>query len=78
MEKDLKDKILVKMNVNFAELADRALKLSEQYGQNVPIKTIDLLHIAMMQFGFDHFITADKQQHEFAILTGIHSIFLPP
>ena len=36
------------------------------------------MHVAMMEFGFDEFVTADKQQHDFAIRVGFHSVFLPP
>jgi hypothetical protein len=31
-----------------------------------------------VEIGFDRFVTADKQQHEFAVRTGIHSVHLPP
>ncbi len=34
--------------------------------------------MAMMKFGFDDFVTADKQQHDFATRAGFRSLFLPP
>jgi len=37
-----------------------------------------LLHVAMMNFGFDSFVTADKQQHDFAVRAGYPATFLPP
>ena len=40
--------------------------------------TADLLHVAMMEFGFDHFVTADHQQHQFALAAGYTSVLLPP
>ena len=42
------------------------------------LKTADLLRMAMMEFGFDDFVTADRQQHDFAARVGLHSDFLPP
>ena len=77
-ELDLVNGILARLEVNYDEVFDVALELSRKHGQTIPVKTADLLHVAMMEFGFDDFITADKQQHDFAIRVGIHSIFLPP
>lgn len=57
---------------------DAALELSRKHGQSIPVKTADLLHVAMMAFGFDDFVTSDKQQHDFATCVGFRSIFLPP
>jgi len=31
-----------------------------------------------MEFGFDAFVTADKQQHDFAGRVGLDSVFLSP
>gem|GEM_PF-2342084 len=62
----------------FKRVFDAALELSRKYGQMIPVKTADLLHVAMMEFGFDEFVTADRQQHDFATRVGVHSIFLPP
>jgi hypothetical protein len=55
-----------------------ALELSRKHGQAIPVKNADLLHVAMMEFGFDDFITADRQQHDFATRAGVRSVFLPP
>ncbi len=66
------------MEVNYDEVFDVAQELSRKHGQTIPVKTADLLHVAMMEFGFDDLVTADKQQHDFATRTGIRSIFLPP
>lgn len=70
--------ILAHLEVDYDEVFDAALELSRLHGQSIPVKTADLLHLAIMEFGFDHFVTADKQQHEFAVRTGIHSVHLPP
>ncbi|MBI2927641.1 MAG: hypothetical protein HYY24_18250 [Verrucomicrobia bacterium] len=70
--------ILAHLEVDYDEVFDAALELPRLHGQSIPVKTADLLHLAIMEFGFDHFVTADKQQHEFAVRTGIHSVHLPP
>ena len=77
-EQDLANGILARLDVNYDEVFDVAQELSRQHGQTIPVKTADLLHVAMMEFGFDDFVTADKQQHDFAKRTGVRSIFLPP
>lgn len=77
-EQDLAGGILARLEVNYDEVFDVALELSRKHGQTIPVKTADLLHVAMMEFGFDDFITADKQQHDFATRVGVRSIFLPP
>lgn len=78
LEQDLASGILAHLEVNYDEVFDAALELSGKFGQTIPVKTVDLLHVAMMEFGFDDFVTADKQQHDFATRVGVHSIFLPP
>ena len=77
-EQDVASGILAHLDVEYDEVFDAALELSRKHGQTVPVKTADLLHVAIMEFGFDDFVTADRQQHDFAIRAGIHSIFLPP
>ena len=77
-EQDLASGILARLEVNYDEVFDVALELFRKYGQTFPVKTADLLHVAMMEFGFDDFVTADKQQHDFATRAGVRSIFLPP
>lgn len=77
-EQDLEKGILARLEVNYDEVFDVAQDLSRKHGQTVPVKTADLLHVAMMEFGFNDFVTADKQQHDFARCVGVHSIFLPP
>jgi len=77
-EQDLSSGILARLEVDYNEVFEAALELSRKHGQTIPIKTVDLLHIAMMEFGFDDFVTADKQQHTFATSIGVHSIFLSP
>lgn len=77
-EQDLVNGVLTLLEVNYNEVFDVALNLSRKFGQTIPVKTADLLHVAMMEFGFDDFVTADKQQHDFATRAGFHSIFLPP
>ena len=57
---------------------DAASELSRKFGQTIPVKTADLLHMAMMDFGFDEFVTADKQQHDFAVRAGYTATFLAP
>jgi len=78
LEQDLTSGILASLEVNYDEVFDAALDISRKHGQIVPVKTADLLHVAMMKFGFDVFVTADKQQHDFAMRIGVHSIFLAP
>ncbi len=77
-EQDLATGILAHLEVDYDEVFDAALVLSRRHGQTIPVKTADLLHLAIMEFGFDHFVTADKQQHDFAVRTGLHSVWLPP
>ena len=78
LEQDLASGILARLEANYAEVFDAALELSRKHGRVIPVKTADLLHVAMMEFGFDDFVTADRQQHDFATRVGVHSIFLPP
>jgi predicted nucleic acid-binding protein len=77
-EQDLAARILAYLEVEYDGVFDAALELSRKHGQTIPVKTADLLHLAIMEFGFDHFVTADKQQHDFAVRAGIHSIYLAP
>lgn len=77
-EQDLASGILARLEVDYDEVYDAALELSRKHGQTIPVKTADLLHVAMMELGFDDFVTADKQQHDFATNAGIRSVFLPP
>ena len=78
LEQDLASGIVARLEVDYEEVFDAALELSRKHGQNIPVKTADLLHVAMMEFGFDDFITADRQQHDFATRAGVRSVFLPP
>jgi len=78
LEQDLATGILARLEVDYEEVFDAALELSRKHGQTIPVKTADLLHVAMMEFGFDDFITADRQQHDFATRAGVRSVFLPP
>jgi hypothetical protein len=77
-EQDLAVGILARLEVDYDAVFDAAMELSQKHGQAIPVKTADLLHLAIMDFGFDHFVTADKQPHDFAVRVGIHSILLPP
>jgi predicted nucleic acid-binding protein len=78
LEQDLANGIVARLEVDYEEVFDAALELSRKHGQTIPVKTADLLHVAMMEFGFDDFVTADKQQHDFATRAGLHSVLLPP
>ena len=78
LEQDLANGIVARLEVDYDEVFNAALELSRKHGQTIPVKTADLLHMAMMEFGFDDFVTADKQQHDFATRTGMRSVFLPP
>lgn len=69
--------IVARLEVDYEEVFDAALELSKKFGQTIPVKTADLMHVAMMEFGFDEFVTADKQQHDFATHAGFSSNFLP-
>ena len=66
------------LDVDYDEVFDVALTLSRQHGLAQPVRTADLLHVAMLEFGFDCFVTADRQQHAFALAAGLNSVFLPP
>lgn len=77
-ENDLAGGILARLEVDYEEVFETALDISFKFGQTLPIKTADLFHVAMMKFGFDHFVTADKQQHDFAVGIGVTAVFLPP
>jgi len=76
MEQDVSSGVLARLEVSFDEVFDVALNLSRLHGQSVPIRTADLVHVAMMEFGFDEFVTADRQQHAFALRAGFHSLLL--
>jgi len=78
LQQDLAGGIVARLEIDYDEVFDTALEPSHKYGQTLPIKTADLLHVAIMHFGFDHFITADKQQHDFAVSIGLTSVFLSP
>jgi predicted nucleic acid-binding protein len=78
LEQDLANGIVARLEVDYEEVFAAALELSRKYGQTIPVKTADLLHAAMMEFGFDDFVTSDKQQHDFATRAGMRSVFLPP
>jgi hypothetical protein len=78
LEQDIGNELIVRLEVDYEAVFDAALELSHRFGQTIPVKTADLLHVAMMKFGFDHFVTADRQQHDFATKTGVHSVLLPP
>lgn len=78
LEQDLANGIVARLEVDYEEVFAAALELSRKHGQTIPVKTADLLHVAMVEFGFDEFVTSDKQQHDFATRAGMRSIFLPP
>jgi len=69
--------VLARLEVDYDEVFDAASDLSRKFGQTTPVKTADLLHVAMMEFGFDEFVTADKQQYDFAMRAGYAATFLP-
>ena len=77
-EQDLANGIVARLDVDYEEVFEAALELSRSHGQTVPVTTAGLLHVAMMEFGFDDLVTADKQQHDFATRAGFRSVFLPP
>jgi predicted nucleic acid-binding protein len=77
-EQGLQTGVLARLEVNYDEVFDAASDLSRKFGQTIPVKTADLLHVAMMEFGFDEFVAADKQQHDFAVRAGYAATFLPP
>lgn len=78
LEQDLANGIVARLEVDYEEVFDAALELSKKHGLTIPVKTADLLHVAMMEFGFDDFVTADRQQYDFATRAGLHSVLLPP
>jgi predicted nucleic acid-binding protein len=77
-EQHLRTGALGFLEVDYDEVFDVAADLSKQHGLTKLVRTADLLHVALMEFGFDHFVTADRQQHDFAQTAGYNSIFLPP
>jgi predicted nucleic acid-binding protein len=77
-EQHLAAGVLGFLEINYDEVFDVALELSKKLGTTQPVRAADLLHVAMMELGFDHFVTGDRQQHEFALAAGYTSIFLPP
>lgn len=78
LELDLANGIAMRFSVDYDEVFNAALDLSRKHGQTIPVKTADLVHVAMMEFGFDDFVTADQQQHHFATQAGVRSVYLPP
>jgi hypothetical protein len=66
------------IDVAYNEVFDAADELSRTFGLSQPFRTADLLHVARMELGFDHFVTGDRPQHQFAAAAGHHSVFLPP
>jgi predicted nucleic acid-binding protein len=77
-EKHLQTGQLGFLEMDYHEVFDGAVELSKKHGLLKPVRTADLLHVAMMEFGFDHFVTADRQQHDFALTAGYTSIYLAP
>ena len=77
-EQHLQSGALAFLEVDYNEVFDIAANLSRNHGLRRLVRTADLLHIAIMECGFDHFVTADRQQHDFALAAGYHSVFLPP
>ena len=78
LERRMANGIVGQVEVDYDEVFDAALELSRKHGQTTAVKTADLMHLVMMEFGFDEFVTADRQQHGFAIRAGVHSVYLPP
>jgi predicted nucleic acid-binding protein len=78
LEQDLANGIVARLEVDYEEGFSATLDLSRKYGQTIAVKTADLMHVAMMEFGFDDFVTSDRQQHDFATRAGMRSVFLPP
>lgn len=78
LEQDLAGGIVARLEVDYEEVFDAALDLSRKYAQATAVKTADLMHVAMMKFGFDDFVTSDRQQHDFAKHAGMRCVFLPP
>ena len=66
------------IDVDYDEVFNTVAELSRTHGLVHAIRTADLLHVAMMEFGFDHFVTGDRQQHQFALAAGYPSVLLPP
>ncbi len=66
------------LEADYDEVFDVVAELPKKHGLTQPIRTADLLHVAMMEFGFDRFVTADRQQQEFALAAGYSAVFLPP
>ena len=77
-ERHIQNGVLGFVDMDHDEVFDAAVELSRKHGLSKLVRTADLLHIAMMEFGFDEFVTADRQQHEFALVAGYKSVFLPP
>ncbi|MGO9200353.1 MAG: type II toxin-antitoxin system VapC family toxin [Limisphaerales bacterium] len=66
------------IDVDYNEVFDIVAELSRKHGFTQPVRTADLLHVAMMELGFDQFVTGDRQQHQFALAAGYSSVLLPP
>jgi predicted nucleic acid-binding protein len=49
------------LEVDHDEVFEAAADLSKKHSLHKLVRTADLLHVALMQFGFDHFVTADRQ-----------------
>ena len=62
----------------FWQVFDAVAARSRKHGLTQPVRAADLLPVTMMEFSFDHFVTADNQQHQFALAAGYTLVFLPP
>ena len=77
-EQGLRRGRIIRQPLDYEAVFDWAGELSRRFGHLHPIKTADLLHVALLEFGFDHLVTADKQQYEFALRAGYSADLLPP
>lgn len=72
-----RDGIVAWLEVDHEELLDTAFEFLPKHERMIPVKTADLLHVAMVKFGFAEMVMSDKQQHDFGSHARMRSVFLP-
>jgi predicted nucleic acid-binding protein len=67
IEQDVADGVLVRRSLSSGDLLERSLKLSGRHAARIPVRSLDILHVAAAQLlGCKKFASFDKRQRELA------------
>ena len=67
IEQDVADGVLVRRSLSSVEHLERSLKLSGRHATRIPVRSLDILHVAAAQLlGCKKFASFDKRQRELA------------